>query len=269
MPKKALKVAAKTKRKYVKQAKHTIQSHAAVAQPARVQRKRRRRRRTQEQIAADNAAAFAAQNAAGIAQGVVDSPALAPMIRTGQDGGCTLCHNSIASHMDPHGNWLGCFSTKGGTLMLVAVPAAHRVVSTSVIRRQQPHLIQQPRQPAELAQLQQPVPRAMRAPQIAQPAMPSIAQPAAAQPPYRVLSGPRVVYLALRAMNDPLVQGLSNADLGVYKLIRRRYKTGATRETLLQELNAQAHTGRVDGAVRRLRLMGAINVASIQPAYAV
>ncbi len=70
----------------------------------------------------------------------------------------------------------------------------------------------------------------------------------------------RVVYVRLLALGHPKVQELPSSDQLVYRRISRS-KRGTTRKALLTGLKAQQHTGRVDGALRRLRLRGLIRTS--------
>jgi hypothetical protein len=172
------------------------------------------------------------------------SVTLSPFIRTGLDGGCVACFKPVTDHVDQRGHWLGCKGAKIN-VPLVLVPL--------------------------LAM--------MKAPEIA--ALPTIpkgkkialaikaakdrrvkAQPAPVH--YVKPSGPQVTYVARYPLGHNAVQRLSPHNRKVYGLIAKARVNGATRRALLDALNATKSTGRVDGAVRRLRLLKVVTVRPIE-----
>lgn len=72
----------------------------------------------------------------------------------------------------------------------------------------------------------------------------------------------RVQYVVVTPPPARKITALPAHDLAVYKQIARR--KGTTRAQLLTALGAEARTGVVDGAVRRLRLKRVISVAPVK-----
>lgn len=108
--------------------------------------------------------------------------------------------------------------------------------------------IPSPRHPT--APVRRPVPRT--GPRLPLPRVPVL-------PPSLPRRGPRVRYRSLVPLTAPAVQRLPPHDLRVYRLIRQ-VPSGVTRLQLIAAMRAHQHTGKVDGAVRRLRLKKMITV---------
>jgi hypothetical protein len=177
---------------------------------------------------------------------------LSPYIRAGIDGGCALCLRPIAFHVDQRGTWLGCMGTQAD-VPLILIPdrrvtptiANPPPIDTTPTART---ASQSARTPARTRTVDKPAPAPAKR---GRPAGVAIA------------SGPQVSYVARYAVAHAAVQRLPNHDRKVYGLIARMKTKGATRPYLLQTLNATKSTGKVDGAVRRLRLKSLIKVVPI------
>lgn len=168
--------------------------------------------------------------------------ALRPFVRRGIDGGCILCHKTVASHIDARGAWTGC---PGQTELPANTPFLlipdRRFLNTVA---QRPVVVER-RQPAPVAQVAPPA--AQAAPQTHRAALPA---PRPSRVAYRVAGHP----------SQRAVASLPQSDAKVYKVVAGRPVKGATRGFLLAALHAEQSTGVVDGAVRRLRLKGLIKV---------
>jgi hypothetical protein len=166
----------------------------------------------------------------------------------GADGGCTVCRKPVIDHVDNRGQWLGCPGVRTNRAAMILVP-----LYPNQADRQPRGQLQE-----DLAQAPEPV-ESVREARNFRTVSTTVNRPA-----YEAMRGPRVSYHALYAVNDRRLETVSNSDLAVYRLIRDRYKQGATRSYLLERLHAQDRTGIVDGAVRRLRLEGVLDVKAVR-----
>jgi hypothetical protein len=171
------------------------------------------------------------------------SVTLSPFIRTGLDGGCVACFKPVADHVDQRGKWLGCNGAKIN-VPLVLVP-----------------LLAMMKAP-QIAQL----PTVPKGKKIAQAIKAAKAQRHTTTAPVHFVkpSGPQVTYVARYPVTHNAVQRLSPHNRRVYGLIAKARVNGATRRGLLEALDATKSTGRVDGAVRRLRLLKVVTVRPIE-----
>ncbi len=174
------------------------------------------------------------------------SSTLAPFIRSGIDGGCMACLRPIADHVDSRGQWLGCRGTRED-VPLILIPDRRALAAPAPPQAPEPR--QERRQTG-------PTPA---------PARRQLAQERVSQAPARphVATGPQVLYLARYPVTDRAIDRLPPHDRKVYGQIARMRGKGATRAFLLDAIDAQKHTGRVDGAIRRLRLRKVITVRPI------
>lgn len=160
----------------------------------------------------------------GMTQKLNRSAALGPFVRTGIDAGCVACGEPIISHIGTHG-WLGCKGANRVTsanvpFVLVPVPVLSQALSSKPASFvSQPTT--QPRKPVAASSLP---------------------------------LGPQVAYVARYPVTHNAIDRLPPHDRKVYGLIAKGRKGGATRGHLLDVMKARQSTGRVDGAVRRLRL---------------
>lgn len=173
----------------------------------------------------------------------------APLVRSGADGGCLACGHKVADHVDQRGAWLGCPAVGAPNVPLVLVPA--QGLGAMAGNGANPAQAQ-PRKEIRGKVVVSPAGKENVAPRAAKAVD---AGKAGVHP-----TGPQVAYIARYTVDNPAVQRLPNHDRKVYGLIARFKTNGATRKTLLEALKALKHTGRVDGAVRRLRLRHVITV---------
>lgn len=189
------------------------------------------------------------------------STTLSPFVRAGVDGGCMICLRSIADHVDARGNWLGCKGTRSD-IPLILIPdrrlmaslgqTAGRTTPAPFARRADDHTTHTATKPA---------PKAPTTRQ--EPATPPKAAHKAVWA-RTIPTGPQVAYVAKYAVTHKAIANLPTHDRKVYGLVARARTKGATRPQLLDALDARKHTGRVDGAIRRLRLKKVITVQAIE-----
>lgn len=177
-----------------------------------------------------------------------DSDTLRPFLRNGLDSGCVMCNRPVAAHVDHRGYWIGCPSLTDNVPMILIPdrrsPQQDTAADTAHHYEPPPPTRPTPRQDRQTER---------RAPQQHRQA-----------PARRFLpTGPQVLYLARYAVSTPQIDRLPPHDRKVYGLIARMRGKGATRALLLDALDATKATGRVDGAIRRLRLRKVISVRSI------
>lgn len=169
------------------------------------------------------------------------SSALAPFIRSGLDGGCQVCGKRVADHMDKRGEWLGCRGVKT-QVPLILIPDRRNIAAMGVG--------------------QTPIAGGRKI--LARIRQDGRAEDRTPKPAPVLVSGPQVVYVAKWPASHKKVLDLAPADRKVYGLILRGRTKGATRAQLLEALDAHKRTGRVDGAVRRLRLRGVVAVVPVK-----
>ncbi len=178
---------------------------------------------------------------------VSESQTLAPFIRHGLEGPCLECLKPITAHIDARGQWIGCQSKNAPDVPFMLVPARRKTDFTST-------LTLKPDGNGHDRRVNTPPPTPKAAPK-------EVVKVSVSQP--RAITGPQVTYVARFALDNPAIDRLPPHDRKVYGLIARARTNGATRATLLDHLGAHKHTGRVDGAVRRLRLRKVIKVVAV------
>ncbi len=187
-----------------------------------------------------------------LTKAVESDAVLGEFVRKGIEAGCFACRKPVSAHFDHRGQWLGC-------------TAAHVPVDTPFFltpdrrqmgRRVTPEPLPVPHNGQER--------RHTPAPTTPKKVVPgATSRPAPSKPAVERVSGPQVVYVARYPVTASPIDRLPTHDRKVYGLIARARKGGATRAALLDHMKAHQHTGRVDGAVRRLRLRHVISVRAI------
>lgn len=163
------------------------------------------------------------------------SKVLGPFVRTGMDGGCLACMESIADHFGSRGEWLGCKGVKAvaHNVPFILVPVLMKTVLDKTTT----------------------IPQERRS--VTPASKPASSRKSA---PASLPLGPQVAYVASYPLTHKKINELPPSDRKVYGLIARNRKSGATRGHLLDQLHARQSTGKVDGAVRRLRIRKVITV---------
>lgn len=190
----------------------------------------------------------------------VETSALAPFVRRGIEGGCIACRQPISDHLDHRGQWIGC-QAEGlpDDVPFLLIPD-RRIFND---RRLSPAPeAGTPTPPPDGDRRKQPAPPVQAPPRRVQATPRTLTPPPLPKPVQRAPSGSQVVYVARVGVTARPVQELPPHDRKVFGLIVRR-KLGATRAQLLADLHTKS-TGKVDGAVRRLRLRNVIKVRPVQ-----
>jgi hypothetical protein len=193
---------------------------------------------------------------------------LAPMVRRGLAGWCVVCKDPISSHIGHMGVWIGCADPDAPMRAFLLVPDRRNRRADETPRTARPPVSRQPA-PSDAPHLDTaPAPgkrrgrpkKAATLPQERRTAPKPTETPLPR--PGRAL-GPQVAYTARYAVTAGAIQRLPPHDRKVYGLIARTRTKGATRAMLLDALNARGQTGRVDGAVRRLRIRKVITIRDL------
>lgn len=165
----------------------------------------------------------------------IDQSSLAQFVRRGKEGRCLACHKPVTAHVSDKGQWLGCSNSRLPEATTFVLVPAEPV-------RESRHL----------------------ATAVANDTAPALATAPAPHKPHRATRTPGVVYVGKFALDHKRVRAIeSERDRTVYRLIRLERDKGATRAALLAALKAGEHTGIVDGAVRRLRLLGVVKAERV------
>lgn len=174
---------------------------------------------------------------------------LSQFVRKGVEGGCIACRQPISDHVDRRGDWIGCQAPNLPNDIPFFLIPDRRLLGRRVTPEPRVRTNGHGQERRHEAEALPPTPAKKAAPR-------------ATSPVVRV-SGPQVVYIARYPLTAGPVGRLPAHDRRVYGLIAKARKTGATRAALLEALGAQKRTGRIDGAVRRLRLRHVISVKSL------
>ncbi len=172
------------------------------------------------------------------------------------DPSCTVCNAPVSAHFSKEGRWAGCAPMQANPRQRYVLIPDRRVVFSRpgvsndymVRATTNPSKDQSNRRRATSAVAL----RERQAVILATPTVP----PVGARP--TSLRAVRLRYVASYGIRDPKARRIgSERDREVLAVIARN-RTGISRPDLLRALNAEQHTGIVDGAVRRLRLRKAI-----------
>lgn len=196
-------------------------------------------------------------NVEQVEHAVEQSPTLGPFVRRGLEGGCIACRKPISDHVDQRGDWIGCDAPNLPKNIPFFLIPDRRLMGRRVTPEPKPTngrpVDERRSQPAPATLPQEPRSNGG-----------TTSHPTPRHTSHRGLQGPQVTYVARYPVTHPAIGRLPNHDRKVYGLIVRARKSGATRLSLLEALGATKHTGRVDGAVRRLRLRKVIQVRAIE-----
>ncbi len=165
---------------------------------------------------------------------IPNTSVLAKVRRGGVEGMCVACGQRVTAHVDHRGNWVGCAGAERTSQTYLLIPDRREVVRAMS---------------ALLPSGRTPEPREG----VSTPPTPQSRPGASSR-----VSG--VVYKAAGRYAQKVVEDLPPADRALWQLVARRPEKGWTRQELLRATDALKATGRVDGAVRRLRLRKLVTV---------
>ena len=192
---------------------------------------------------------------------IPDTSSLAGFVRKGLEGWCVLCLEPVHTHVGHKGAWIGCRAPNAPMRAFLLVPDRRNRRSEGndrpATRSATPDMPVTSPTPAR-------APKATRQPAtLTQGKRLTDRTPLSTPRPARAPMGPQVAYTARYPVTSPTIGRIPPHDRKVYGLIARSRAKGATRAQLLDALDARTATGRVDGAVRRLRLRKVITVRQL------